>query len=65
MARVLVVASLPSHCVVCGGDRRVLIVRGYSPTGARTGQTTPCPHCQGSLPIAHLPMRTDSPKDVA
>jgi len=66
MSRVLVVASLPSCCVLCAGTGRVRIVRGTAPlTGSHQGQTTRCPHCHDQLPIAHLPMRVDSPKDAA
>ena len=64
MPRVLVVTSLPACCVICAGRGRVRLVRGVAPTGAH-GQTTRCPHCQDQLPIAHLPMRADRPRDAA
>lgn len=66
MPRFLVMASLPSRCTVCAGGGRVRIVRGIAPlTGSHHGQTTRCPHCHDQLPIAHLPMRTDHPRNDA
>lgn len=59
MGRVLVLASLPSCCVICHGARRVQLVTGQNPMTGGTAPTTRCPHCQDQVPIVHLPIRED------
>lgn len=63
--RILVLQSLPSLCAVCGGKQGLRVVHGTSPSGAKRGATTRCPHCVDRLPVVHLPMRVDVPRGDA
>lgn len=64
-ARVLILQSLPTCCVICRGGRQVQVVAGENPlTGRKRGRTR-CPHCVDSIPVAHLPIRIDIPKGAA
>lgn len=58
--RTLVLASAPHACAVCAGTRRVQLV---APPGLTGGGPMACPHCcTPRLPVAHLPMRPDTPR---
>lgn len=63
--RALVVASLPSRCAVCRGFRKARLIRGRLASGAGPRGVAPCPHCVGLMPVLHLPMRTDIPRNGA
>lgn len=60
--RVLLVASLPRYCAVCDGERVVRLVRVERARGAARAR---CPHCVSHVPVLHLPMRTDIPRNGA
>lgn len=57
--RILVAASAPTFCPVCGGDRVMRLVRVEAVRGA--GRVR-CPHCCQRVPVMHLPLRTDTPR---
>jgi hypothetical protein len=62
----MTVASAPSSCAVCSGEESADYDRstvGEFGSAAWFGGSAPCPHCQLGLPIAHLPMRVDRPRE--